>query len=129
MHLVQCKDQRGTSLEEFYDFARKYQPELAVAMLDLVATLRGVKEARQAYVLTSHLRLVLLAQDDYRSPWWVIAEPVGDGRFAVEQLVPEEPDRPLRTEARTAKKAVKLILKAMDRSGGWTASTKEAASR
>lgn len=120
LQLIQCKDQRGPSLEEFYAFARCHQPEPAEAMLDLVANLRAEKDTRQPFVLTSHFRLVLLAQDDYRSPWLVIAEPLGDGRLAVEHLVlGRPPDRPVRKEAGSAKKAVPLALQAMQESGGW----------
>ena len=76
MHLIGCQDQKKETLDEFYTaVTRSEEPvsrEIGRVMLSLIARLRAAPDEHRAFGLTSHLRLCLLAEDTYKSPWYVI---------------------------------------------------------
>ena len=72
MHLTRCKDQKHATLEEFYgEVAASDEPVTrkgGEVMLDWIARLRALPDAKIVYGLTSHYRLCLLSQDTHLSP-------------------------------------------------------------
>jgi hypothetical protein len=127
MILEGCSDQKSRSLEAFYTkIASDYiSNEGGLAMLELIAALRSHSDPRQAWGLTSHYRLCLLARDTYTSPWYVIIGALDRRNFFVEYLMPERsspwPGAHVKGEARALEDAVKMVLTAMDLSEGWAA--------
>lgn len=127
MFLERCTDQASASLDAFYERAAAGDSDGAFqsgqVMLDLINRLRALDDHRRAWGLTSHLHLCLLAQDSYKSPWYVrfIAD---RNYYSVEYLMPAAvapwPNAYVRGEARSADEAVQMILTAMDRCGGWS---------
>ena len=128
MHLTHCQDQKGQTLEEF--FTEVSQQDSVVcreggrAMLGLIARLRALPDERRVYGLTSHHRLCLLAQDTYRSPWFVIISALNSRNYYVEYLMPAliAPWRQARVrgEPRSEDEAVQMIVIAMEKSEGWS---------
>lgn len=127
MHLTRCQDQKRQTLEEFYtEPAQSAEPvsrEGGEAMLDLLARLRALPDERRVYGLTSLYRLCLLAQDTWKSPWFVIVSALDKQNYHIEYLMPERdapwPHAYVRGEARSEDEAVRMILIAMEKSEGW----------
>lgn len=127
MQLTPCRDQHPQSLEEFYGkLARndKYVArEGAKAILSVIERMRSMPDDRSAFGLTSHARLVLLAEDTYLSPWYVIVAALDSQNWFIEFRMPESsapwPGAYVRGECRTLDDAVRMIATAMERSGGW----------
>ncbi|MFA5194013.1 MAG: hypothetical protein WC740_25170 [Verrucomicrobiia bacterium] len=92
-------------------------------MLDLIARLRTLPDDRRVYGLTSHERLCLIAEDTYKSPWFVIVWALDKRNYSVEYLMPDDvapwPGAYVRGEACSEDDAVQMILAAMEKSGGW----------
>lgn len=128
MHLTRCKDQSRGTLDEFYGEIRDTnQPgcrQGGEAMLDLIARLRALPDDRHVYGLTSLGRLCLLSKDTYTSPWFVIVSALDEKNYYVEYLMPEReapwPNARVRGEARSTDDAVRMIVTAMEKSGGWS---------
>ena|SRR5215469_2169389 len=120
MHLTRCKDQKRATLEEFYTEAR----DLGKVMLDLIARLKASPDERQVYGLTSHYHLCLLSQDTSASPWFVRVIALHERDYHIEYLMPESeapwPKAYIRGEARSTDDAIRMILTAMEKSGGWS---------
>lgn len=127
MQLTRCKDQTYDTLEEEYGkLARSddaFNRESGATMLDLLARLRALPGDKPAFGLTSHHRLVLLAEDSYKSPWLVIVSALGNFSYGIEARLPEWaapwPAAYVRGEARTEDDAVEMIVTAMNVSEGW----------
>ena len=127
MHLLGCQDQKKQPLDEFYTEVKHWEKtvsrEVCRVMLSLIARLRALPDERRAFGLTSHLRLCLLAQDTWKSPWYVIISALDSRNYTVEYLVPPAvapwEHAYVRGEARSEDEAVKMILTAMERSEGW----------
>ena len=128
MRLTRCKDQPSQSLDECYSkLSQSLEPatrEGGKAILDLLQRLRALPEDWIVYGLTSHYRLCLLAEDDYRSPWFVIVAALDRRNYYVEYLMPEA-DAPwsqayVRGEAKSEDDAVNMIVTAMKNSEGWS---------
>jgi hypothetical protein len=126
MQLIGCQDQKGT-LDEFYSetiqSAEPVNSEIGRVMLSLIARLRALPDDRRAFGLTSHLRLCLLADDTWKSPWYVIVSALDSHNYTVEYLMPAPvapwPRAYVRGEAQSEADAVKMVLTAMERSQGW----------
>jgi hypothetical protein len=127
MQLTRCQDQKRQTLDEFYsDPAKSTDPvshEGCKAMLDLIARLRAVPDERTVYGLTSLYRLCLLADDTWKSPWFVIISALDKRNYHVEYLMPENvapwPRAYVRGEARSEDEALQMIMTAMENSKGW----------
>ncbi|MFT3788027.1 MAG: hypothetical protein QM770_17960 [Tepidisphaeraceae bacterium] len=127
MRLTRCKDQKSKTLEEFYgELVREdgyVGREGGKAMLDLIGRLRVLPDNRLVFGLTSHARLVLLAEDTYESPWFVIVSALDKRNYFVEYLMTESvapwPGAYVRGECRSEDDAVRMIETAMDRCEGW----------
>lgn len=126
MHLTRCKDQKSATLDEFYTEVIEYDSRNRTggkAMLDLIARLRALPDKRQAFGLTSHYRLCLLAKDTYQSPWFVIVSALDSHNYFIEYRMPDDiapwPEAMVRGEAGSEDAAVEMVLTAMEKSGGW----------
>jgi hypothetical protein len=127
MILERCRDQKSTTLDEFYGElaggSSHVTREGGAAMLKLIAALRAQHDDRRVWGLTSNYRLCLLAEDTYTSPWYVIVSALDQRNLFVEYLMPRR-DAPwdrayVKGEARSVDEAVHLVLIAMDRCEGW----------
>jgi hypothetical protein len=127
MHLIGCQDQKKQPLDEFYTEVTHWEKpvsrEVGRVMLSLIARLRALPDERRVFGLTSHLRLCLLAEDTYKSPWHVIVSALDSRNYTVEYLMPQAiapwPHAYVRGEARSENEAVQMILTAMEKSEGW----------
>lgn len=128
MHLTRCKDQKHATLEEFYGERRDSDDfisrKIGETMLDLIARLRALSDERHVFGLTSHYHLCLLSQDTYTSPWFVKVIGADQRDYVIEYLMPEHqapwPHAYVRGEARSVDDAVRMVITAMDKSGGWS---------
>jgi hypothetical protein len=127
MNLTRCKDQSKRTLDEFYNEVTQGESrvsrKMGTVMLALIARLRALPLDRRVFGLTSHLRLCLLAEDTYESPWFVIVSALDNRNYYVEYLMPERsapwPHAYVKGEARSEDDAVRMIEIAMDQSEGW----------
>lgn len=123
MQLTRCQDQKRKTLEEFYTSTDPVCQEGCKAMLDLIARLRALPDERLVYGLTSLYRLCLLAEDTWKSPWFVIISALDKRNYHVEYLMPERaapwPRAYVRGEARSEDEALQMIMTAMEKSEGW----------
>lgn len=137
MKLTRCTAQK-TSLETFYnELYESYKGaplgESALAYLDVIAELRNHPATYEVWGLTSHHRLILLAEDDYESLWYVICEIHSMPRYEnwkhhdlvyhVSFELPEVTSPWSRGTilgiASSLEEAVQLIILAMKESKGW----------
>lgn len=127
VRLERCKDQPSATLDEFYEKIAGHESHVdregGRAMLALITRLRGLSDDRRVWGLTSLYRLCLLAQDTYRSPWYVIVSALDRNNYFIEYLMPPAlapwPAAYVRGEAGSEDEAVQMILSALDRSEGW----------
>ena len=116
---------------DLYDFYREWAEfssddvsrKVGQQMLALLGRLEAVAAEVSIWGLTSHGRLVLLAADDYQTPWYVTVVAVSWGGFVVRYRMPEA-DTPwasaeVEGEARDLDAAYHMVRIAMRRSGGW----------
>lgn len=99
-------------------------------MLGLMARLRALPNAIQVYGLTSLDRLRLLAEDSWKSPWYVIIAALDARHYFIEYLVPDHSapwrNAYMKGEARSEDEAMEMIVTAMEKSEGWKISNKDA---
>ncbi|MES2692920.1 MAG: hypothetical protein V4773_05560 [Verrucomicrobiota bacterium] len=123
MIIERCSDQKSQSLDEFYGYTGKNSREMGAAMLDLLAALRASADERRVWGLTSMLRLCLLSENTYKSPWHVIVAALDHRNYFIEYRMPPRlapwPEAHVRGEARSLDDALKMVLIAMDNSEGW----------
>ena len=127
MSFQRATDQRHQSLREHYEKeANGTDPivaESARLMIRLIEQLEVTFRDRDVWGLTSLYTLKLLATDDWRTPWYVSVRPPMGGRFTIDYLLPQAeapwPDARVVGESESIEAAVKMILLAMERSGGW----------
>ena len=132
MDLTRCKDQKSATFDEFYteisDHDSYTNREGGKAMLDLIARLRAMPDDRRVFGLTSHHRLCLLADDTYRSSWFVIISALDKRNYFIEYRMADDvapwPNAYVRGEARSEDDAIRMIVIGMEKSGGWTPSVK-----
>jgi hypothetical protein len=128
MHLTRCKDQKSATIDEFYTEVSEHDNytsrEGGKAMLDLIARLRALPDERRVFGLTSHDRLCFLAEDSYESSWFVLVWALDKRNYFVEYRMPDNiapwPQAFVRGEARSEDEAVRMIITAMEKSGGWS---------
>jgi len=128
MLLERCRDQRSKTLDEFYAALTTHDTEVdrgcGAAMLDLIRRLRDLESPSRAWGLTSLYRLCLLAQDDWKAPWYVIVVASDRRNYTIEYLLPPHlapwPQAYVRGTANSEDEAVQMILIAIERSGGWS---------
>src|SRR4051812_42735407 len=93
MLLTRCKNQKSKTIEEFYGEIVQHNGDVgregAEAMLDLIGRLRALPDDRRVFGLTSLSRLVLLAEDTYTSPWFVIVAALDKRNYFVEYQMPD----------------------------------------
>ena len=127
MHLTGCKDQSKQPFDDFYTEVLQWENvvgrEVGAVMLALIARLRALPNDRRVFGLTSHLRLCLLAEDSWKSPWFVIVSALDKNNYYVDYLMPDHiapwPRAYVRGEARSEDETVRMIEIAMEKSEGW----------
>jgi hypothetical protein len=121
MKLERCRDQPSETLEEHYDqLVASDDPQsraMGRAMIALIARLRQLDDSREVFGLTSHFQLCLLAQDTYRSPWYVKFIARDEHFVAIERRITDDDYE--RIEVSSLDAAVTEIVRAMDLTGGW----------
>jgi hypothetical protein len=128
MYLTSCQTQKQT-LEEFYAEVMHWEQdrhrEIGTLMLALIARLRALPNSRRAFGVTSHLRLCLLAQDDWKSPPYVTISIMDRHNYFVDYLMPARiapwPNASVHGEAHSEDEALRMIDIAMANSEGWPA--------
>ena len=120
--LRECTCQSDETLEEhFQSLNRKHIS--GEGTLALIEGLRSYPDDRIVYCLTQIDRLILLSQDDYTTPWWVIITSHGLKDYQIDCRVPVEqaPWRGARMTGSTKKieLALEMVLKALRVSRGW----------
>ncbi len=129
MKLIRCRDQGLETLDEFYLELGTMQHlgGIAKAMLDLIARLRELPDDRTVFGLTSHQRLILLPEDTYQSPWFVIISASDTRNYLIEYLMPKritpwKRSAYIRREACSKDEALEMIIKALNKCEGWDVS-------
>jgi len=128
VRLTRCHDQKSKTLDEFYgELSVSDEPvtrQIGQTMLSLLARLRTLPGDRQAWGITSHYRLGLLATDSYENPCFVTVVALDERNYFVEYLMPEHvapwPRAYVRGEARSEDEAIKMIQTGMEKSEGWS---------
>ncbi len=125
MDLTRCQDQKPQTVDDFNAELAQVDEWAKVGrtMLALITRLRVLLDNRQIYGLTSLWRFFLLAEDTYRSTWFVECEAIDTQHYFVSYLMPEHLASWHRAyvtgEAYSEDEAVQMILIAMDASVGW----------
>jgi hypothetical protein len=127
MRLTRCSDQKSATLDEFYTEVSQHDHHVdregGKAMLDLIARIRALPDEKRVFGLTSHHRLCLLAEDSYQSPWFVLIWALDKRNYFVEYRMPHDiapwPQAFVRGQAQSEEDAVRMIVIAMEKSGGW----------
>ncbi len=130
MHIIRCKDQTGT-LEDFFTGKEVGGVEVGgQVMLGLISRLRALPSATEVYGLTSLHRLCFLAEDTWKSPWYVIVAAFDPRNYFIEYLVPEHsapwPEAYMKGVAHSEDEAVEMIVTAMEKSEAWKRSNQDA---
>jgi hypothetical protein len=133
MKLTRCRDQSGT-LEQFYGELvgsdDNVSRSVGEAMLRLLQELHSCPAHHEAWGLTSHYHLCLLAEDCYETPWLVRV--IGSGsQYRIEYLLPKTmapwPNAYVQGEASSPEQAINMVLIGMVRSEGWSTGDRAAA--
>lgn len=125
MRLVRCHAQSRQTLDEFYAPTDEAPDggESGRAMLSLLRRLRELPDPRSVWGLTSHQRLILKAEDRWDSPSYVMITACAPDSYFVSYRMPDDlapwPEAHVNGEAQSEGEAVRMILIAMDRSGGF----------
>ncbi|GAB3837680.1 hypothetical protein [Hymenobacter jeollabukensis] len=132
MPITRNSDQRSKTLEEFYeDFAANkgstYAADYVAGgrdMLAFVAMINRTFGKTQLWGLTSLARLVIQAEDDWKSPWYIIvAASAMPGQYLFEYRLPPErapwPGATVNGEAKSLNEAERYLLIAMRECEGW----------
>lgn len=128
MALNPATSQEGRSLESFYqalfELPQPHWSPTARMMLQLLPELERLCSTRRVWGFTSHARLVLLPQDDYRQPYSVVVAARGlESCYEISYLMTVD-DAPwdgaiVSGKARSVPEAVSMIGVAMERCGAW----------
>ena len=128
MPLIRISDQKHQTIEEFYqtiveESESSLSRESCKAMLDIISKLNVHFLDNKIWCLTSLQRLVLLKEDNWKSPWYIIIACLGFTEYYIEYLMPDElkpwEGATVRGTTNTLEKAVEYVLLAMKNSGGW----------
>ena len=128
MYLTRCQNQKQGTLEEFYVEVSQQDSDVCrgggQVVLKLMIRLRELPNEYRVYGLTSLSRLCLLAEDDYRSPWYVIISVLDSRNYFVEYLMPENTapwvGAYVKGEPHSEDEAIEMIAIAMKNSEGWS---------
>ena len=118
---------------DLYDYYREFldwdlgpedsSTQVATQMLQLLPVLEALCLNVTVWGLTSMQRLCLLADDDWRSPWFVIIQAKPMGGFQIQYRMSQAeapwPNAIVEGFAEDKERACELIRIAMERSGGW----------
>ena len=119
MLLERCTAQKSATIDAFY------QVHDAPLMLSLIARLRACAWPDRAWALTSHLHLVLLAEDDDAGPWLIKLIAQDSRCYYVEFLMPPRnapwPGAYVGGVASSEDEAMRYVEQAFRLSEGWGA--------
>jgi hypothetical protein len=128
MPLKRISDQNGGTIQDFYfDVIEKQKAsswnDSGKAMLNLIKRLDELFMDDTIWCLTSLYRLVLLTDDNWKSPWYVIISALESKEIYVEYRMPDDlkpwDDATVKGTANSLDRAVEYVLIAMHRSAGW----------
>jgi hypothetical protein len=130
MALKRASTQSSRGLYEFYRQLVDYDlgtegsnTKVSRQMLELLPMLEDLFLSLNVWGLTSMERLCLLADDDWRSPWFVIIQAKPMGGFQIQYRMSQAeapwPNAIVEGFAEDKERACELIRIAMQRSGGW----------
>jgi hypothetical protein len=134
MPLIQCSEQRGQSLEEFYkslipDNVKTFA-DIGSPMLNVIKLVNETFKETIIYGLTSHATLLLLNTDSSISPWFVAInglETAPNGQrneYYIEYIMTSDKqpwaDAKVKGGTTSLDKLRKYIIIAMTESKGWT---------
>ncbi len=129
MPLRRISGQKSRTIQEFYVDVIEEQKastwnDSGKTMLSLVQKLDALFPDDTIWCLTSLDRLVLLTDDDWKSPWYVLISSLDHKEIYVEYRMPEDlkpwEDATVKGTANSIDKAVEYVLIAMQRCGGWS---------
>jgi hypothetical protein len=127
MPIKRSSDQKSMTLEEFYlEFTEKSNnsyTDVGKKMLEMIEMINDTFKDTLLWGLTSHARLVIQAEDNWRADWYVIISNIGTDEYYFEYLLPDEekpwPNATVRGEAKNLEEAKRYLLIAMHKSKGW----------
>ncbi len=129
MPLIRCSDQKNKTLEEFYKELTSnnvtiVENNIGNAMLSFISMVNETFKETTLYGLTSHFSLVILAEDSWKSDWFVTVYSIGDNKFQFEYKMPKN-ESPwnyavVKGQANTIDEAIDFLIISMTESGGWT---------
>lgn len=131
MPLRRISDQKSRTIKEFYNHVIGKQKaaswnDIGKAMVKLIEKLDEIFPNDIIWCLTSLHRLVLLTDDDWKSPWYVIIgslSSLNSDEIYIEYRMPDDlkpwNDAKVKGTANSLDEAVEYVLIAMQKSGGW----------
>lgn len=128
MPIKRSSDQKAITLEAFYRELSRIStvPRLIDAGGKMIALLKLIDELfleTQLWGLTSHDRLVIQAEDNWKADWYVIISSIGLDEYYFEYALPAHkspwPHAMVRGEAKNLEEGKKYLLIAMRESEGW----------
>lgn len=131
MPLKRISDQKSRTIKEFYSYIIGEQKaaswkDIGKAMVKLTERIDEIFPNDIIWCLTSHHRLVLLTDNDWNSPWYVIIgslRSLNSEEIHIEYRMPDDlkpwDNAKVTGTANSLDKAVEYVLIAMQKSGGW----------
>ena len=127
MPIKRCSDQKAITLEAFYKDVSKHHNQkpfdVGEKMLSLLKLINELFTNTQLWGLTSHYRLVIQSEDNWKSDWLIIISNIGVDEYYFEYLIPTHkspwPNAMVRGEAKNIEDAKRYLLIAMRESEGW----------
>jgi hypothetical protein len=126
--LVNTKHTNNRTLKDIYrdlkkDKSNPVWEKRGDEMLGFIDMVDEMFTETTIWALTSHLRLVLQTEDDWRAKWFVIISCIGSGEYYFEYLMPEDRqpwnNATISGMTTTLPNAKTYLLIAMRESGGW----------
>lgn len=127
MPIKRSSEQKGQTLKEFYielsEISTNHYADVGRKMLEFVNMVNETFKKTKLWGLTSHARLVIQSEDNWKSKWYVIIANLGTNDYYFEYLMSEDKqpwdNAMVRGEAKSLKEAKKFLLIAMKESEGW----------
>lgn len=127
MPIKRCSAQKNISLEDFYIELSKSSSDRYIVigkrMLDVIKLINSIFIETDLIGLTSHERLLILVEDNWKSSWYVNIGNIGTDKYQIEYLMPKQKEpwsnATVRGEAKNIQDLKCYLLTAMERSEAW----------